>query len=76
MRYSDDFMVVQPLDEAVAGTAILSINQIIEDLDNPIGRSNECILLFIQANAILDVRNSYIGDKCDTKRRYVGLERP
>ena len=52
MRYSDDFMVVQPLDEAVAGTAILSINQIIEDLDNLIGRSNECILLFIQANAI------------------------
>ena len=30
MRYSDDFMVVLPLDEAAARTAIFSINQIIE----------------------------------------------
>ena len=31
MRYSNDFMVVLPLDEAAARTAIISINQIIED---------------------------------------------
>ena len=30
-------------------------------LDIPIGRSSESILLFILANAILDVRNSYTG---------------
>ena len=30
MRYSDDFMVVLPLNEAAARTAIFSINQIIE----------------------------------------------
>ena len=31
MRYSDDFMVVLPLDEVAARKAIFSINQIIED---------------------------------------------
>ena len=31
MRYSDDFIIVIPLDEAAARTAIFSINHIIED---------------------------------------------